>query len=217
MGAIHDAWKMVRNILTLMNVWDFVDIIVVAVIIYALLMFVRRTNTGGVFKGIIVLLILLGLSDILNLSVVNYLLGKTMEIGVLALVVLFAPEIRRFLSQMGSRSIVGFLRHVDEASVETCIERVVAACTDMSKERTGALIVFQRDIQLQDFVRTGTVLPAEAVAGQKSTRSFPDVTVIRYAFCGSGLHSASLSSRISVHTGAVNSGSAGSSCIQVIS
>ena len=84
-----------------------------------------------------------------------------MEMGVLALIILFQPEIRRILEQLGSRRIVAFFSHSEAGNVmEQTIGQTVLACTEMSQSRTGALIVFEREIMLDEFVRSGTVLDA---------------------------------------------------------
>jgi len=85
------------------------------------------------------------------------------EVGVLALIILFQPEIRRVLEQMGSRKLnfLGFFSHGEALSaMEHTIGQTVVACTEMSKTRTGALIVFERELLLDDMVRSGTVLDA---------------------------------------------------------
>ena len=84
-----------------------------------------------------------------------------MEMGVLALIILFQPEIRRILEQLGSRRIMAFFSHSEAGNVmEQTIGQTVLACTEMSQSRTGALIVFEREIMLDDLVRSGTVLDA---------------------------------------------------------
>lgn len=144
-----------------MSIWDIIDIAIMSFIIYKLLSFVRRTSSAGVVKGIILLLAIMWLSSALHLHVLNYLLGKTMELGVVVLIVIFQPEIRKFLSQLGSRRIVEFFsRKPNERSIETAITHTVAACTDMARTKTGALIAFQRDISLEEYTKTGTPMDA---------------------------------------------------------
>ena len=88
-------------------------------------------------------------------------LSRMVEVGVLALIILFQPEIRRILEEMGSRRILALFTRTENASVlEQTIEQTVLACSEMSQSRTGALIVFEREILLDDMVRSGTVLDA---------------------------------------------------------
>jgi diadenylate cyclase len=109
-----------------------------------------------------VLIIALGISNLLQLNVINFILSNVMELGILALVILFQPELRRILEQFGG-NFSGWLsnRKLSRAEVETAIAQTVFACESMSKTKTGALIVFERNVTLDDCIKTGTVLDAE--------------------------------------------------------
>ena len=143
---------------------DILDILIIAYLVYRMLIMVHRTNSSRLFKG--VLLVLLGLwVSSYGLKGLNYILGRIVEWGVLALLILFQPEIRRALEQMGS-SRLPFLEifnkpPVDRQVIEQTIAQTVSACGDMSGSRTGALIVFERHIQLDEILRNGTKLDAE--------------------------------------------------------
>ena len=104
-------------------------------------------------------------SDWLNLTVTNYLLSRFVEIGLLALVVIFQPEIRRGLERMGSSNVFRFLKG-DTAvhGMEQAITQVVLACKTMSDEHTGALIVFERYNKLDSQIKTGTIINADVTA-----------------------------------------------------
>ena len=113
------------------------------------------------FRSLLVFFAVLALSYAFQLNGIYYILNKLMEWGVLALIILFQPEIRRILEQVGSRRIVAFFSHSEAGNVmEQTIGQTVLACTEMSQSRTGALIVFEREIMLDDLVRSGTVLDA---------------------------------------------------------
>ena len=101
-------------------------------------------------------------SSLLKLNGINFILSSMVEIGILALVILFQPEIRRILEEMGSRRFIAFFTHGAENVnvMEQTISQTVLACTEMSQSRTGALIVFEREILLDDMIRSGTVLDA---------------------------------------------------------
>ena len=147
--------------------WDVLDILVIAFLIYQLLLLVRRTNTSRLLKGVLLILLFLWLSSG-KLRALNFLLSNIVDIGILALLVLFQPEIRRILEQMGSSKfkVLGLFAktQVDRATIEGAITEAVNACADMSRSRTGALIVFERDIQLDEILRSGTKLDAELSA-----------------------------------------------------
>ena len=92
---------------------------------------------------------------------INYLLEHTVQMGVIALIVLFQPEIRKFLATVGSSKIsIFFKKRKDSSSVEAAINHTVAACVEMSKTKTGALIVFENNIHLDEFVKSGTQMDA---------------------------------------------------------
>jgi diadenylate cyclase len=118
-----------------------------------------------VLKAIAVLIIALGLSNLLQLNVISFILSNVMELGILALVILFQPELRRILEQFGGNFSGWFSnRKMSRAEMETAIVQTVFACEAMSKTKTGALIVFERNVTLDDSLKTGTVLDAEPTA-----------------------------------------------------
>ena len=143
---------------------DILDMALVAFLIYKLIRFLSRTGSARVMRGIIILLVALWLSgpNVLNLNVVNFLLGKTMEFGVLVVVILFQPELRRLLERVGSGKLADlFSRAGDSKEMELAINQTIAACEEMSATRTGALIIFERDVKLDDTVKTGTTINAD--------------------------------------------------------
>ena len=141
------------RLLLSMSLSDVADVLVVAVAVYAVISFIRRTSSARVAQGILLLLIALGLSSVLKLSLTNFLLRQVFEIGVLAMVVLFQPEIRRALERVGSYKLFSlFGRQMGGQTVEKTIMQTVYACEDMSRARTGALIVFERNNRLNGIV-----------------------------------------------------------------
>ena len=155
----------IGNFVLSLQFWDVLDILIIAYLIYRLLLLVRKTNSSRLIKGVLVVVVALWLSSG-RLRAFNYLLSHiVLQWGVVALIVLFQPEIRRILEEMGSRRIP-FLQlfskpEVDRHIIEKAISETVSACGDMSKSRTGALIVFERKNQLDEHLRSGTRLDAE--------------------------------------------------------
>ncbi len=144
-----------------MSFADVVDVLLVAVAIYAAISFIRRTNSMRVAQGILLLLVALGLSSVLHLTLTSFILRQVFEIGVLAVIVLFQPEIRRALERVGSYRLFSFLgRDVGGQALEKVIRQTVYACEDMSKSRTGALIVFERTNRLNEAMASGTQIDA---------------------------------------------------------
>ncbi len=153
------------RLLLSMSLSDVLDVLVVAVAVYGAISFIRRTNSTRFAQGILLLLVALGLSGLLKLSLTNFILRQVFEIGVLAMVVLFQPEIRRALERVGSyRFFSLFGKEVGGQALEKTIVQTVNACTDMSRSRTGALIVFERANRLNEVMASGTQVDALVTA-----------------------------------------------------
>ena len=142
---------------------DIIDMAIMAFVFYKVLYFLARTGSGRVLRGILFLLLALLLARALDLYVVNFVFGKTFELGVLALLVIFQPEIRSLLEKMG-----GITKYIPGRSspleVESAIDQVVLACRDLAATKTGALIVFERDNMLDEPIKTGTLIHADVKA-----------------------------------------------------
>lgn len=152
-----------RYVLTL-KLTDYLDIALMAYGLYWLLKLVGDTKVERLGKGVIIFLFSLWLSHIFHLNGIYFILSHVVSLGVLALVVLFQPEIRRLLEQIGSsrlRSFNPFAKAQQVTAIESAIAQTVLACTEMSKSRTGVLIVFERDILLDHIARTGTIVDAQ--------------------------------------------------------
>ena len=155
-------WKF-GNYLSSIRVSDILDILIVAFVIYRLILLVRKTNAKNLAKGILIFMLVLGLSGLMNLTMTSYILKKAMELGLISIVILFQPELRRILEKIGS-SLSSSSRLNSEPRIENAITQIVLACKDMSESKTGALIIFERDIKLSDIVDTGTVIDSEVSA-----------------------------------------------------
>ena len=159
MEGILYLLQQLKGMVTPFSVFDLIDILIMAFIIYKVIMFIRRTSTGAVAKGILLLLLALLVSGALQLNTVNFLMGRIVEYGALALVILFQPEIRRFLEQMGRTNLGEVFTHAEERNeLDSAITQTVEAYTSLSKSKTGALMVFERKNMLEDAIKTGTAL-----------------------------------------------------------
>lgn len=153
------------NYLLTAGIPDIIDMLIIAFLIYKLIGLIRRTNSNRVAKGVVVVVFALWVSDWLNLPVVNFVLQKAVELGLLALVILFQPELRRFLERVGSGSILSFLRgNIHAQAMDAAITQTVIACSSMSQSKTGALIVFERVNKLSNQINTGTIINADTTA-----------------------------------------------------
>lgn len=151
----------IRGQLQMIGISDIIDIAIIAYIAYRMLLLVRHSRGAQVAKAIFLLLAALVLSNLLQLNVVNFFLGRTVELGLLALVVVFQPEIRRFLEQVGSSRLGDvFGKENIPSEIEDTIAQTVAAYSSLSKDKIGALMVFERKTPLDDIIKTGTILDA---------------------------------------------------------
>ena len=165
MSTLTEFLSNAVNYIKLISIADIVDIVIVAFLIYKLIGVIRKTNLMPVAKGLVVILAVLWLSGVLKLTMINWLLRNIVELGLIALVIIFHPELRRFLEKVGSSRITGLFGGEYKAmNVESAIMQTVLACADLSRTRTGALIIFERDNQLAEPISTGTLLNADVTA-----------------------------------------------------
>ena len=159
MTQFTEFWLRLWNLISTIRLADILDILIVAYVIYKLISLIRRTNSYRLARGIPVILLALWLSGVLELNMVNQLLRRTVELGLIALVILFQPELRRLLERVGSNmpGLFGF-RGIEDFESETMISETVQACKDLSSTHTGALIVFERTNVLEEQIRTGIVI-----------------------------------------------------------
>lgn len=161
MELILQILETAHGYIKIMKISDFVDIAIMAYVIYRLLLLIRRSRSGQVAKAIIIILALLGIATLFDLNVISFLLGRTVELGLIALVILFQPELRRILEQVGSGKLKGvFTREEAPEEMENAIIQTVAAYTVFSRDKVGALMVFERKTLLDDILKSGTVIDA---------------------------------------------------------
>jgi diadenylate cyclase len=141
---------------------DVLDILVVACIIYLLLVWVRKTKAWTLFKGIVVLLLIWGIASIFNLTMTVWIFERTLSVGILALVIIFQPELRRALEQIGRGKFIGNLKlfSSEEAISESTAKAVILAMRQMAEVKTGALIAFENRVPLNEYEQTG--IPVDA-------------------------------------------------------
>ena len=141
---------------------DILDILIVAFLIFKLLPILRSTGTVRIAWIVVAVLVVSWLTDLLELHTLNYLLSQLLSIGLIAVVVLFQPELRRIIDHMSNIKIKGVLGlQKPEQELVPIIHQTVKACEIMGRERVGALIVFARDNRLDEHFKTGTMLDAQ--------------------------------------------------------
>ncbi len=162
MNAILDYFEYVWNQLAGLGFIDLLDIAIVALLLFWVIKFVRGRRAGKLLLGVGVLSVLLVLSSLFEMRALNFILNGVFSVGLIAIVIVFQPELRSALEKVGG---VGdnFKGRVDgdEASVlKSAIGEIVVAAEELSKKKTGALIVLERNTRLGDVIRTGTTIDA---------------------------------------------------------
>ena len=156
------------------GIMDVVDILVVAFLIYSLLRMLHSTAAARIARGILVLLVLTWVTDLVHMYAFNWLLNKVLEVGLLALVIMFQPELRRALERVGGKFMLNLVdSHESRSTVETAVSATVTACEVMSRERVGALLVFERETSLEEYFKTGTIVDAKVTEQLLRNLFFP--------------------------------------------
>ena len=140
---------------------DIIDILIVAYLIYRIMKLLKDTSAERLIKGIIILVGIMLLASMLHLTMISWLLQQALNVGLFAIVVVFQPELRRLLEQIGKGNFSRLIVPADAPDeVESMITATVSACADMSRTKTGALIVFERRERLGEIISTGTMVDA---------------------------------------------------------
>ena len=170
-AMLNNFWD--QNILSYIRLWQeypiklitaILDITIVIFLVYELIRIVKDSRAWQLVKGIAFLVIATALSGLLNLHILNYLLSTIMDWGVILIIIIFQPEIRRALEQLGGTNrfsrFFGFDKDIVTKTKED-IYKIVIAAYELAKNKTGALIVIERDIQIKDIIATGIPMDAE--------------------------------------------------------
>ncbi len=139
------------------------DLAIVIFLLYCFLKIVRGSRAWQLIKGIALLIVATWVSGLLNLKILNWILTGIMNLGVIAIIVIFQPELRRALEQLGTNKLTKFFGIDKDLATRTKedVYKVVIAATELAKTKTGALIVIERDIKIQDIVATGIPMNAD--------------------------------------------------------
>ena len=166
MPSLHDMKYAIVSVLSTLEFRDIFDLLVLSYIVYLLLKLIRETRAGQLIKGILLLVAGYFISSFLKLKVMSYILEKVLDIGVLAMIILFQPELRRVLEKFGRTQLgvhfLGLGANSDEIVQKwnTAIESICDSCVELSASCTGALIVVERQVKLGEQIETGTILNA---------------------------------------------------------
>lgn len=142
---------------------DIIDIAIVAYIFYKIFMFIKDTRAEQVFKGIILLLLATSLSEAFKLHTLNWILLRTLDLGFIAALIIFQPELRAGLEHIGRTNFNIFLKsnNVSDENLNTTIEEIVEALYSLSRQKIGALIIMERQTKIGEIINTGTSVDGE--------------------------------------------------------
>lgn len=158
----------IGKFIKLIRISDIVDIAIVAILIYQLLKMIKETRALQLVKGIAIIFVVMQISAWTNLTSINYILKSVMQVGLFSIVVIFQPELRTMLERMG-RSKVGKIinfngNQSEDIQYDKIIDEIVTATVNLSRTKTGALMVLEREIKLGDITNSGTILNAEVTS-----------------------------------------------------
>ncbi len=146
---------------------DFVEIIILSFLIYHIILWIKNTRAWALLKGFLAIFLLLLVAVVFEMNTILWIAGKIFSIGILAIVIVFQPELRRALEQLGQQNIITSILDFDSSKEESVklsdksIEAIVKASVEMSKAKTGALIVIENNVPLGEYERTGITLEAQ--------------------------------------------------------
>ena len=159
------VFESIAKYLQIIRVNDLIDVIVVAFLVYFLINLIKETRGMQLFKGLVFIGVVFLISTIFKLTALNYILAATVQIGLFALVVIFQPELRNILERLGRFSlitnIISASGNEEKKIISQTIKAVVTSAENMSRTRTGALMVLERETRLGEYLSTGTQINAD--------------------------------------------------------
>lgn len=152
------------------GIFDILDIIIVAYVIYKITFWIKETRAWALFKGIIVIFVFAALAFLLRLNTILWILSNTISVGIIAVIVVFQPELRKALEQLGKGKFFTYFTKIGEDDEEEkangrTIDEILKAADKMSRVKTGALILIEQDVPLGDLERTG--IPIDAIVSSQ--------------------------------------------------
>lgn len=152
--------NLILNTIKSLNIYSILDIFVVSFIFYQVYMLMRKTRAEQLLKGILFVILLIPVSSLLHLQTLNWILNKTITIGVLSLVIIFQPEIRKALEHIGRSAFADKHIFQDDETINEIITEITTAVENLSSTKIGALIVIEQKTGLNDIIETGTNIDA---------------------------------------------------------
>lgn len=166
LSSLLRGWNYTSMARPEMGVLDIIDILIVAYIVYKIIEWVKETRAWILFKGVVVIFLLYAIASLLQLNTIHWILSKTISVGIIAFVVLFQPELRKALEQLGNGKMIrGVFKFESQDSEDIndakIVDEIVTAADKMGSVRTGALVLIEKQVPLGDHIRTG--IPIDAI------------------------------------------------------
>ena len=151
------------------TVTDVIEIVIIAILIYYIMDWFKKTRAWTLIKGILVLLLFTGIAMLFQFNTILWIFKNTISVGVIAVIIIFQPEFRRALEQLGRKNFIFSLFSTDDTKSGRMIDRkvlneIAKAAFAMAEVKTGALIVIEQDVKLGDYERTGIAIDAEVTS-----------------------------------------------------
>lgn len=161
LDTVYTVWNQFVYTVTNLRIFDIIDILIIAFIVYKAIEFLRETRAGQLVKGVVFLLALYACAITFKLAVLRWLLSAVFGSAIVAIAIIFQPELRRLLERVGQTKIGNLQSGGGEAEeVVESIDKICKAAGQMQKTKTGALVVFERKTQLGEIINTGTIVDA---------------------------------------------------------
>lgn len=174
MIGLLNSLREYANLIPQPGIMDILDILVVAYLFYRIFMLIRHTPAARILRSILLIMLVYGLTRILQMHALNFVLNFVLELGAFALIIIFQPELRRGLEHIGARSFSEYFSgRVTSGQSEYVVEQLVLACEKLSQSRTGALIVLERTTPLDHYFTNGTIIDAKVSEELLSNIFFP--------------------------------------------
>lgn len=167
--VIRNVVSFIERYITIpkVGVTDIVEIVIIAALIYEIMIWIKNTRAWTLFKGIVILIVFVLLAAIFNLNTILWIADKTLNVGIIAAIIVFQPELRRALEQLGRKNFINNIftfddsKNKNERFSDRTITELVKATYELAKHKTGALIVIEKEISLTEYERTGIAIDSE--------------------------------------------------------
>lgn len=154
-----------KELLPFLKQWStYLDIAIVAFIIYKLMLLIKETRAEQLVKGIIILIVITKLSDVMQLHTMYWLLKNAMTVGAIAILIIFQPELRRALEHIG-RGKFFIKNELQEQEIENMLNEIITSVNELSKNKIGAIIVLEQETGLNEFIATGVAIDSQISSG----------------------------------------------------